>query len=229
MKRPPPPHEFKPTHTDGRIIGPDAAELGLGRYKRVSQLVVCGTIIGLIAYMLVTQYYQARGPARLSDCMGRLRVLGNALEMYRGDYAFRLPPGPVWRYAISGYVDMVGGNTEGIADLGRSARPRGFSSPMRCLANQTTNPISYFYLDPAEMRRTPELQDDSNLPVLVDETNHPRVVVLRSEWSTEAVKREDWVRERNDAWRIRRRPDWSTTFAYYTLPPPDAEPPPVSP
>jgi len=218
MKRPPSVHEFKPVHTEGQIIGPAQAELGLVRYRRLIQLVVCGSVIGLMACLLITNYYRARGPARLTDCVGRQRVLGNALEMYRGDNGSQLPPGPAWRWAVSDYLDMVGGNTEGLEDLGRRARPRSFSSPMRCLANQTTIPISYFYLDPAEVWQTPERREDPGNPVLVDEINHRSVVVLRADWSSQAVPREDWMTERSDVLHIARRPDWRQTFAYCAAP-----------
>jgi type II secretory pathway pseudopilin PulG len=220
MKRPPAVHEFKPDHTDGRIIGPAPADLGLGRYKRIWQMLISGCIIGLLATLLITTYFKAQVPARLTDCMGRVRVLGNALEMYRDDYGSRLPPGPIWRWAISDYVDKVGGATEGVEDIGRRARPRGFSSPMRCLANHTTIPISYFYLDPAELSAYATLADESSLPVLVDEINHRRVVVLRADSSCQAVDRLQWVNERRDVYHISRRPDWERTFAYEALPPP---------
>jgi hypothetical protein len=221
MDRPPALHEFKPDHTDGRIIGPAPAELGLGRYKRIWQMLISGCIIGFLATLLITAYFKAQGPAHLTDCMGRARILGNALDMYRSDYDLRLPPAAIWRWAVSDYVDMVGGTTEAVEDTGRRARPpRGFSSPMRCLANHSTIPISYLYLDPDELSAYRGLADESSLPVLVDEMNHRRVVVLRADWSCQAVDRLQWVNDRRDVYHINRRPDWERTFAYQAMPPP---------
>lgn len=220
FKQPPPVHEFRPVHTEGRLLGPPPAELGLGRYKRIWQILISGMIIGVTALLLITGYFRAQAPARLADCMGRARILGNAFEMYRMDYGSRLPPAPVWRWAISEYVDMVGGATDGTEDIGRLARPRGFSSPMRCLANQTTIPISYFYLDPWELQfNYPDIADDSSIPVLVDEINHRSVVVLRADWSCKPESRETWANMRAHVYHIMRRPDWQRTFAYTVIPP----------
>jgi len=222
MKRPPPIADFTPDHSEGRLAGPAPAELGLVRYKRIWQMLISGVIIGLVGFVLITGYYKARGSARLSDCMGRERVLGQALEMYRNDNESRLPPGANWRWAVSSYVDLIGGATEGVEDIGRTVRPvRGFSSPMRCLANRTTVPISYLYLDPSELRmQYPDLVDDPRLPILVDEVHHRSVAVLRNDWSCSAVDRRAWVDERAAQFHIVRRPDWERTFAYYVPPPP---------
>ena len=216
MKRPPSVHEFKPAHTEGHLLGPEPAELGLVRYKRIWQILISGLIVGVVAFILMGAFLKARGPARLTDCMGRQRVLSQSLEMYRQDNDARLPPGPVWRWAVSDYVDMVGGATEGVEDMGRVVRPRSFSSPMRCLANQTTIPISYLYLDPTELQaRYPDVADQSDLPVLVDETHHRSVVVLGADGSSHVVPRTEWVEDRANAYHIARRPDWQDTFAYY--------------
>jgi len=223
MKRPPSVHEFKPVHTEGHLVGPDAAHLGLARYKRIWQMLISGAIIGLVVLVLILTYYKAEGPARLTDCLGRERVLGNALEMYRSDNGNRMPPAAVWRWAISAHVDLVGGPTEGMEDVGRTLRPRGFSSPMRCLGNRTTVPISYLYADPAEFRATcPELYEDPATPVLVDEVNHRSVPVLRTDGSCASVSRTDWVNQRASTYHLVRRPDWQRTFAYYVAPPAQA-------
>ena len=115
MKRPPSEHEFKPTLTEGRLQGPDAARLGFARYKRIWQMLISGCIIGVVALALILGYHKAEGPARLSDCLGRERILGNALELYRSDYS-RLPPAAIWRWAISENVDMLGVATDGSED-----------------------------------------------------------------------------------------------------------------
>jgi len=221
MKRPPSVHEFQPDHTEGRLLGPEPAELGLARYKRIWQILISGLIIGVVAFIMMGAFLKARGPARLTDCMGRQRVLGQALEMYRQDNDTRLPPAAVWRWAISDHVDMVGGLTESVEDVGRVARPpRGFSSPMRCLANQTTIPISYLYLDPTELQpQYPDVADRSDLPVLVDETHHRSVVVLGADGSSHVVQRPKWVEDRENTYHIARRPDWQNTFAYYVAAP----------
>ncbi|MBM3147858.1 MAG: hypothetical protein FJ000_08200, partial [Actinobacteria bacterium] len=159
---------------------------------------------------------------RVTDCLGRERVLGNALEMYRNDHDSRLPPAAIWRWAVSGYVDKVGFTTEGVEDIGRRARPRGFSSPMRCLANRTTIPISYLYLDSSEYRDAyPDLTDAPTAPVLVDEVHHHSVVLLRADWSAEALDRRAWVDQRAGTYHVVRRPDWERTFAYQVQPPPE--------
>ena len=216
MKRPPPIAEFTPDHSEGPLRQPESPIIGLARYKRLWQMLISGLIIGLVVSVLMTGFVKARGSARLSDCMGRQRVLGSSLEMYREDHDSRLPPGPLWRWALSGYVDLVGGTTESVEDLGRRARPRGFSSPMRCVGNQTTIPISYLYVDPAEFLRTyPDLVDEPTLPVLVDEVHHRSVVVLRTDWGCEALDRKLWTDQRAGRYHLVRRPDWQQTFAYY--------------
>jgi hypothetical protein len=220
MKRPPSVHEFQPVHTEGRLVGPDAAQLGLARYKRIWQMLISGAIIGLVVLVLILTFVKAEGPARLTDCLGRERALGNALGMYRSDNDNRLPPAAVWRWAISANLDMLGIGTDGMEDIGRTIRPRGFSSPMRCLGNRTTVPISYLYVDPSEYRATyPDLFEDPAIPVLVDEVNHRSVPVLRTDWSCAAVSRTDWVNQRASVYHLIRRPDWQQTFAYYVAPP----------
>ncbi len=220
MKRPPPIAEFTPDHSEGPLRPPEPAIFGLVRYKRLWQMLVSAAIIVLAATVLMTGFFKARGSARLTDCMGRARILGQALEMYRNDHDSHLPPGPVWRWAVSGYVDMVGGTTEGVQDIGRTVHPRSFSSPMRCLANQTTIPISYLYLNPSELApRYPDLVDEPSVPVIVDEVHHRHVVVLRADWGCEAVDRQTWVDERANKYHLIRRPDWQRTFAFYVPPP----------
>jgi len=220
MKRPPAVHEFKPTLTEGRLAGPEPAALGFARYKRIWQMLISGCIIGIVVLALILTYFKAEGPARLTDCLGRERVLGNALEMYRTDNGNQMPPAAIWRWAISEHVDMLGMGTDGVEDIGRTIRPRGFSSPMRCLGNRTTIPISYFYADPVEFRAYyPELYDEPRAPVLVDEVHHRSVTVLRTDWSCGAVSRTDWVRDRGSVYHLVRRPDWEQTFAYYVSPP----------
>jgi hypothetical protein len=214
MKRPPAVHVFQPPHSEGQLLGPEPAELGLKKYKRAINMIVSGAIIGLIAFMVISNYYHARGPARVADCMGRLRVLGNALSMYEADNTF-MPPGPVWRWGVSDYVDAVGGTTRDVDDYARSMQPRGFSSPMRCLGNETTIPISYLYLDPLEVAQVWQAQEAAELPVLVDEVHHRSVVALRSDWSQRSLTRQAWFHERREVLQIARRPDWQDTFAYY--------------
>ncbi|MGQ9730498.1 MAG: hypothetical protein ACUVX8_04420 [Candidatus Zipacnadales bacterium] len=215
MKRPPPVHEFQPPHTEGTLLGPPPARLGLGRYKRIWQLLICGTIILSVMTLFTFSFYKARGPALEADCLGRERMLGSALEQYRTDHDLRLPLAPTWRWAISNYVDMVGGETEGIESVRRTTGlPRGYSSCMRCLANETTIPISYFYLDPREMAGNPNLEDAVELPLLVDEVHHRRVMILRNDYSCRPVDRQAWITERENTLHIKRRPDWQYTFAY---------------
>jgi len=216
MKRPPPIADFTPDHSQGPLRGPASAVFGLVRYKRLWQMLISGLVIALVVIVLMTGFQKARLSARVTDCLGRERVLGNALEMYRNDHDSHLPPGPLWRWAVSGYVDKVGFATEGIDDIGRRARPRGFSSPMRCLGNRTTIPISYLYLDSSEFRVPyPDLMDDPSVPVLVDEVHHHSVIVLRGDWSGEALDRRAWLDQRAGTYHIVRRPDWQRTFAFY--------------
>ena len=221
--RPPPPHELKPSHTDGELVGRAPGEFGPSKYKHIQQILIGGIIIGIIGMLMIHAFYKARRPAYMTDCIGRLHILGQAFEMYAGDHEMRLPPGPAWRYALSPYIDDVGGTSEQAEEARRLARPRGFSSPMRCQANRTTNPISYFYLDPVELGYVH--LDEPGMPVLVDETHHPKVIVLRSDWSCHTMEREAWVAQRAEELQIARRSDWPDTFAYVSIKPPPAPPP----
>ena len=208
-------------------MGRAPAELGPSKYKQIQQILIGGIIIGIVGLMMIHAFYKARSPAYVADCMGRLHSLGQALAIYSADHSMRLPPGPQWRYAVSPYVDHVGGETEGIEGARRLARPRGFSSPMRCKANTTTNPISYFYLDPAEVGYVH--LDEPDIPVLVDEVHHAKIVLLRSDWSCHTAEREAWVTRRMDELQIARRPDWPDTFAYVSVKPPPPAPPELAP
>jgi hypothetical protein len=221
--RPPPPEELKPSHTSGELVGRLPGELGPSKYKQIQQILIGGIIIGIVGALMIQTYYKARRPAYVADCMGRLHSLGQALEMYSSDYSLCPPPGPRWRYAINPYLDRLGGKTEGIEDARRLARPRGWSSAMRCLANKGTNPISYFYVDPVELGSMH--LDEPGWPVLVDETYHSKVLVLRSDWSCHTLDREAWLQERQDQLEIARRPDWPKTFAYVSVKAPPAPPP----
>ncbi len=226
MQRPPPIHEFKPDFAGGgKLVGPPPAELGPVRYKRIIQLLVAGIIIGTVAAMLITVYYKARRPALMADCMGRLRMLAQAFEMYGMDHGQCAPPAASWRWAISEYVDMVGGQDEGVEEVRRLAKPRGFSSSMRCLANRTTYPISYFYVEPGDLGLSPQLGDEPTAPLLVDEMHHPKVIVLRQDSSCARLDPGVWVDQRGDYWQIARRPDWQYTFAYMSLRPAAIGPP----
>jgi hypothetical protein len=225
--RPPPPHELEPSHTQGELVGRAPGQLGPSRYKQIQQILIGGIIIGIVGLMMINAFYKARRPAYMADCMGRLHSLGQALEMYSADHGMRLPPGASWRYAASPYMDQLGGVTEGIEQARRLARPRGFSGPMRCLANRSTNPISYFYLDPTELGY--QRLDEPDLPVLVDETNHPKVIILQSDWSCRTTEGGTWANERRTTLQIARRSDWSDTFAYVSTRPPPPPAPELAP
>jgi hypothetical protein len=221
--RPPPPAEIKPSHTSGELVGRLAGELGPSKYKQNQQILIGGIIIGAVGVLMIQAYYKARRPAYIADCLGRLHSLGQALEMYSSDYSMCLPPGPRWRYAISPYLDKLGGTTEGIEDARRLAKPRGWSTAMRCLANKGTTPVSYLYADPVELGYV--RLDEPGLPVLVDEAYHPKVILLRGDWSGHTTDREDWTKERQEELQIARRPDWRETFAYVSVKPPPPPPP----
>jgi len=218
MRRPPPDHEFKPDFAaGGKLVGPSPAELGPVRYthlKRIQQIMVCGIIMGSVAVMVINGYYKARRPALMADCMGRMHTLAQAFQMYAMDNGQCLPPAPYWRWAISEYVDMVGGQSEELDNIRRMRKARGFSSPMRCLANRTTYPISYLYVEPGDLGLSQQLGDEPTAPLLVDEIHHPKVIVLRQDSSCARLDPRVWLRERAEAWQIARRPDWPYTFAY---------------
>ncbi len=187
MRRPPSVHEFQPDHATGKLLGRMAAELGPDRYKRLLQIIVGGIVILIMATMVINGYYKAKRPALLADCMGRARMLGQAIEMYTMDNE-RPPLADNWRYGLSHYCDQVGGMDEAAKDAGRRMKARGFSSPMRCLGNQSATPISFFYLERSEMRlRNAVAPITTMLPLLVDEVHHLKVVVLREDISAVSI------------------------------------------
>jgi len=219
MRRPPPVHEFRPIHTDGRIIGPAPADVSPSRYKNIQQILIGALIVGAVAFMMVGGYSKARRPAYMADCTGRLHVLAQAFEMYAMDHGQYLPAASYWRYAVSDYVDAVGGQNKDLEGAARRAGPRGFSSPMRCLGNHSTNPISYFYLDPQDLAQGPRLGDVPEAPLLIDEVYHPKVIALRQDGSCAQIVRQAWLAERQNTWQVARRPDWPSTYAYMSARP----------
>ena len=214
MRKAPPVHEFQPIHTEGHMVGPAPADLGPGRYKNIQQILIGAIIIGAVAFLMIEGFYKARRPAYMADCIGRLHVLAQAFDMYSTDHAGYLPPAASWRWAVSDYVDAVGGQSEEVGQVRRSAKPRGFSSPMRCLGNRTATPISYFYVDPVELRISGKMGDQPEAPLLVDELHHPKVIALQQDSSCARLDRGEWLKQRRDDLQIARRPDWQNTFAY---------------
>jgi len=227
MGRPPRVHEFAPDHTSGQLLAP-LRDLGPGKHKRIAQILISGVIILCVGLLMISAYTKAKRPALMADCLGRLKILGQAMEMYQSDHDMRPPPATSWRYALSTSIDMVGGvSDDEDADPGRRLnRPlRGFSSPMRCIANTSTNALSYFYLDRTAMRGRADVKHLDSLPVFVDESHHgTRAIILRDNLSARPVEIEEWVRERQEVLRIARRPDWPDTYAYYALPARQAQP-----
>lgn len=205
------------------MVGRAPGELGPSKYKQIQQILIGGIIIGIVGLLLIQGYSKARRPAYVADCMGRLHSLGQALEMYSSDHGMRLPPGPRWRYAVTPYLDRLGGMMEDIGSGRRIARPRGWSTAMRCLANKGTNPVSYFYVDPVQLGYMH--LDEPGSPVLVDETYHAKVIALRGDWSCHTLEREAWLQERQEQLQIARRSDWADTFAYISVKPPPPPPP----
>jgi hypothetical protein len=231
MRRPPAVHDFKPVHTEGDMVGRGPADLGPAKYKQLQQILIGAIIILIVALLMINGYYKAKRPALLTDCIGRLRILGQAVQSYSTDHDMQMPPARFWRYSLSEYCDSVGGVSEDgeDVDVGRKLnRPlRGYSAPMRCIANQSTNPISYFYLDRAELRGRTDLSDLPSFPIFVDEVHHRgKATVLRDDVSARALDIEEWVGERRDVLHIARRDDWQDTYAYEAVPfapaPPDA-------
>lgn len=227
MGRPPRVHEFAPGHTSGQLVAP-SRDLGPGKHKRIAQILISGVIILCVGLFMISGYTKAKRPALMADCIGRLKILGQAIEMYQSDHDMRPPPGASWRYALNPYIDMVGGvsDEQDMQPRRRLNRPlRGFSSPMRCIANTSTNAISYFYLDRAAMRGRADVKLLDSLPVFVDESHHgTRAIILRDNLSAGPVEIEGWVRERQEVLRIARRRDWQDTYAYYALPPRQTQP-----
>ena len=154
----------------------------------------------------------------MADCQGRLRILAQAFEMYATDNNGFYPVADSWRYAISEYIDLVGVQTSDGETVRRTAKPRGFSSPMRCLGNHSVVPISYFYLSPDDFQAAGG-EDAPGTPMLVDEVNHPKVMVLSCDSSCRRVDPMTWIAERDGPLQIARRPDWRKTFAYMSTRP----------
>ncbi|HJN18032.1 MAG TPA: hypothetical protein QGH10_21210 [Armatimonadota bacterium] len=218
MRRAPSVHEFEQDHTTGNLLGRIESDLGPGRWKRLAQIIIGGGVIAILGLMVINGYYKARKPALLADCMGRVRMLGQAVQMYSNDNDFRAPLAANWRYGLSSYCDVVGGMDEAVTEVRTTTKARGFSSPMRCLGNQTVTPISYFYLNGAELWGRMDTQTLGTHPVLVDEVHHAKVVILRDDTSAHTIEPEEWVNLRQNELHIARRRDWRSTFAYYVLP-----------
>ena len=167
----------------------------LRAYSRVVELLMATVIIVSMIAFLYPRYIQARQAALVTTCLEKLRELGLALDMYAIDYG-AYPPSENWYRALRANIGPIKAKVE----------------PLKCRADPTPAPTSYYYLDdsllPPEQRTWPS----GDVPWLVDELHHPlRATILWRDGHLTAIDKLDWSNLRSERYHIRqdvRHPDW---------------------
>ena len=90
------------------------------------ELLIVIAIIAILASMLLPALNQARERAKSISCVGKLRQIGQAANLYVGDYAGVLPPAQI---TGAGTVGIIGNitNLSWVAGIWPSAIP--FAAP----------------------------------------------------------------------------------------------------
>ncbi len=165
----------------------------LRAYAHLVQFVVVIGIIVIVMALMWPSFSKAREAAYVTTCLGKLRELGVAMEMYQIDYG-AYPRTNRW------YIDLAG-------HLG----PLEGSDPFKCQADDSSDLTSYYYLDRsvvAARRRWPS----TDIPMLVDESYHPyKTTILWYDSHQTAVDKLDWLEMRSKKYQIARNldhPEW---------------------
>jgi len=164
------------------------------------QLLVSMIIILIVIALFLSPFFRARNTAYVATCLGHLNLIGQGMEMYNSDYG-AYPPRQVWYVALRPHLDVF--------------KQAEHSDPLKCVADRSDAPVSYYYLD--ETLLPPRVRSlVSSIPMVVDETNHGnKVTVLWYDYHRTAIDKQAWLTLRTSL-RLHRDPMHPEWFCFVT-------------
>jgi len=172
-------------------------------FSHLMELLMVIAIISLVAALMAPVYWRAQRSAHITTCLEKLNEIGQAMEIYRMDYG-AYPQSSFWYGRLRGHM----GSIERKAD------------PLKCTADPTDAPVSYYYLDKSLLPPAQWALSLSEIPMAVDETYHPdKVTILWYDYHKSVMRKAVWMNLRSEVLKIRRDTEHEDWFRFVPKPP----------
>jgi len=180
------------------------------RWLSAAKFLVAPVIILLAVAMLLPVFMNARKPTYELRCIGQLRQVASAVDMYAQDHQ-NYPLSHNWHTALWPYIDDPGG------EYGR-IEPGSKRDPLKCPSDPTLSTVSYLYLNRNMLDWSKAHVSESVMPLVVDEYFHEHTTLAYYDGHAEKMDKQLWLHYRNRQWEIRRNLEDVESFSYEPVP-----------